>query len=213
MKDGTAYASKLKKAYLKMRHAVHKPIIPEADDPLRRLATAILALGTTEDRGEAAVGKLLASMVDWNEIRVSSAPELAAVLGNFVPDTQGRCQALVRALNWIYNAENRLSLDHLKSASRRDARTYLERIDGADEHAAASVMLWSLGGHAVPVSDPVLELLRDSELTHPEATRAEVQAFLERHVSASDAREFCLVLQAVVKRKKRTRRRSGSSKT
>jgi endonuclease III len=213
MKDGTAYASKLKKAYAKWRHALRKPVVPEPDEPLHRLATAILSRNTTEDRGQAAVNKLLSGMVDWNEIRVSSATELAAILGNAVPDAHGRCQALLRALKWIYNTENRLALDHLKNLGRREARQYLERIDGADEFAAASVMLWSLGGHAVPVSDPVLDLLREIEIIHPEASRAEVQAFLERHINAGDAREFCLVLQAAVKKKKRTRRRSGASKS
>ena len=30
---------------------------------------------------------------------------------------------------------------------------------------------------------------------HPEATRAEVQAFLERHVGADEAREFCIIMR------------------
>lgn len=212
MKDGTAYASKLKKAYSQLRRAAPKPPLREPDDPLRRLAIGIFSLGTTDDRGEAAVEKLLSIMVDWNEIRVSSPPELGAVLGNAVPDTVGRCDALVRALRWIYDSENCLSLDRLKSLGRREARQYLEKIEGADEFAAAGVLLWSLNGHAIPVSDPVLAYLKDSDLVHPEASRADVQAFLERHISAQDARDFCMVLQAAVKTKRRTRRRAGSSK-
>jgi len=207
MKDGTAYASKLKRAFARMKQSVRKPVPTEPDDPLRRLAIAILSKGTTEDRGAAAVDKLLAAMVDWNEVRVSNAAQLAAFLGNAVPDSEGRCQALIRALNWIYNRENKLSLDHLKSGGRREARQYLEKIDGADEYAAAAVMLWSLGGHAIPVTDPVFELLKEYEVVHPEATRAEVQAFLERHVSATDARDFCMIVESVVKQKRRTRRR------
>ena len=57
-------------------------------------------------------------------------------------------------------------------------------------------MLWSFGGHAIPVSDPLLASLRAADLIHPTATRAEVQAFLERNINAAQAKEFCLVMRS-----------------
>ena len=57
-------------------------------------------------------------------------------------------------------------------------------------------MLWSFGGHAIPVSDTFLQALREAELAHPHATRAEVQAFLERNINAAQAKEFCLVMRS-----------------
>ncbi len=78
---------------------------------------------------------------------------------------------------------------------RRDAKHFLEKLDGVDEFATAAVLLWSLGGHAIPVDDRLLEALRQADLVHPEATRAEVQAFLERNISAAEAKRFCLAMR------------------
>jgi hypothetical protein len=44
------------------------------------------------------------------------------------------------------------------------------------------------------VWNQVLGALREADLVHPTATRAEIQAFLERNVSASDARAFSLAI-------------------
>lgn len=196
MKNGTLYAGRLKKAYAKLRHASPRPPSPEPDDPLFRLAVAILGVDMNEEEAARAVRRAQAATVDWNEIRVCSASELNRATGNVVPQGVQRCQQLIRALQAVFDQENRLSLDRLKTIARREARNYLEQLDGVDEYAVASVIRWSLEGHAVPVNDRLLDALRSAELIHPAATRAEVQAFLERHVSAGEAKEFCMIMRS-----------------
>lgn len=197
MKNGTLYAARLKKAYAKFRLSVPKPDIPEPDDPLCRLGIAILGVAAGEEEAKRALDRALTTMVDWNEVRVSSAFELNKATGNAIPQGVQRCQQLIDALRSIYEHENRLSLDRLQSIGRREARHYLEQLHGVDEYGVASVILWSLGGHAIPVDDKLLQKLRDANLVNLLADRAEVQAFLERHVSAADAKEFCLVVRSL----------------
>ena len=139
---------------------------------------------------------LLDEMVDWNEVRVSSPSEINKSMGASIPDGVARSHRLTAALQAVFDLENRLSLDRLKSMGRREAKQYLEKLDGVDEYAVASVLLWGLGGHAIPVSDRLLETLRQADLIHPSANRGEVQAFLERHISAADTKEFCLVMRS-----------------
>jgi len=196
MKNGTLYGSRLKKAYAQLRAAVGKPKLPEPDDPLRRLAIGILGVGWSEPEAERAFDRALAAMVDWNELRVSNPIELNQATGNVVPQGVKRCQELIDALHAVYDLENRMSLDRLHSLGRRDARLYLEKLNGVNEYAVAGVLLWSLGGHAIPVNDGLLDRLREAELIHPHATRAEVQAFLERHIGANDAKEFSIVMRS-----------------
>ena len=196
MKSGTAYAARLKKAYAEFRQTVPKPKTPEPDDPLHRLAVGILSVSCTEKQAEEAIKRLLSIMVDWNEVRVSRPLEVHKATGRLIPNGQERVRRLVRAMGAVFDRENRLSLDRLYDIGRREARQYLEGLDGADEYATASVFLWSLGGHAIPVNDRLLEALRSKDLVHPNATRAEVQAFLERHVSAAEAKEFCIVMES-----------------
>ena len=194
MKEGTAYAVRLKRRYTKFRRSAPMPTVPEADDPLRRLAISILGVSCGDAKAEAAVVELLGVMVDWNEVRISRVDEVNRAMGCGVPEGLERAQRLINALQCVYGHENRLSLDRLRKVGRREAREYLEGLDGVDEYAVASVLLWSLGGHAIPVDNMLLSAMRDADLVHPAANRSEVQAFLERHVSATETKEVCLVM-------------------
>ena len=196
MKEGTRYAARLKKRYTRFRQTVPTPTIPEPDDPLRRLIVAILGVSCGDAKAERAVDRLLTRMVDWNEVRISSTYEIIRAMSDAIPNGTKQARRLIDALQCVFQYENRLSLDRLRRMGRREAREYLERLGGVDEYAVASVLLWSLGGHAIPVDDRLLQALRDADLVHPSASRSEVQAFLERHVSAADAREFCLVMRS-----------------
>ena len=64
MKNGTLYASRLKRAYTKQRQAVPKPDIPEPVDPLTCLATAVLAEESSDAEAKRAVDRILTSMVE-----------------------------------------------------------------------------------------------------------------------------------------------------
>lgn len=208
MKNGTMYAARVKKVYTGLRQSVPKPEVPEPDDPLRRLVIAILGVGWSDEQAARAVDRALTTMADWNEMRVSSAIELNKATGNAVPKGTQQCQYLVSALQSIFDRENRLSLDRLKNIGRREARHYLEELDGVDAYAVASVLLWSLGGHAIPVNDRLLEALRAADLVHPSADRAEVQVFLERHVPAVEAKEFCMIMRSLGARRGPSSRRT-----
>ena len=196
MKDGTYYGAQVRKLYAKLCQAAPPPPVPEPDDPLRRLVIGILGVGCSDAEAERALAQALTVMVDLNEIRVSSAHELNRAMGNTLPGGLQRCQCLVDALQAVFMRENRLSLERLKTMARREARHYLEQLGGVDEYAAACVTLWSLGGHAIPVNDRLLEALREEKVVNPTSDRAEVQAFLERHVSAAEAKTFCLVMRS-----------------
>ncbi len=219
MKEGTLYAVRFKTAYAKLHQVVGEPEIPESDDPIRRLAIAILGVECGDDVAAKAVDQARASVVDWNEMRVSSAEELHNLVGNSIPQGRSRCRQLIVALQSVYDLENAMSLDRLGRIGRREARQYLDSLDGVDEYAAASVVLWSLSGHAVPVNDRLLEWLRAEGLVNPTADRSEVQAFLERHISADRAKETCMVFKSVERAKRPTGRvakkakAGGASKT
>ena len=121
-------------------------------------------------------------------------------------------QRLIDALQHLYDKENTLGMDRLDNMGRREARQYLESLNGMDEYAVATVMLWSLGGHAIPVNDAMLQTLCDEDLVNPDATRAEVQAFLERHISAAEGRLFVTVMNSH-KPGKSKKVKSGKKKT
>jgi len=202
LKEGTLYAGRVKKVFAKLRQSAGETAIPESDDPVLRLAVAILGIECGDSEADLAIKRLLTTMVDWNEVRVSSVEQVLKAMGDRIPQGPERAQQLINALQAIYEREHRISLDRLRNIGRREAHDYLLGLDGVDDYGAASVMLWSFGGHAIPVSDPLLRSLRDAELVHPAATRAEIQAFLERNVNAAQAKEFCLVMRSFSGHKK-----------
>jgi endonuclease III len=198
MKDGTKYAGRLKEKFAELRAAVSEDaVLDEPTPPLDQLCTSILGMETGEEKARQAIERCFQTMVDWNELRVSTPEELQEATG--LANESGRlpCRDLIKALSAIYARENVLSLDHLKAMPRREARQYLESLDGVDAYAAASVMLWSLGGHAIPVNERLVAALREADLVHPDADRHEIQAFLERNVSATDGRAFCLAMRSL----------------
>ena len=211
MKQGTLYAGRIKKAYARQKREASPVNVGETDDPLRRLAVAVLGIHQGDTAGERALRSILSVMVDWNDVRVSDVVEVVAAMGGGSADGKARCRCLISALQTIYDRENSISLGKLKSKGRREARQYLESLPGVDEYAAASVLLWALGGHGIPVHDKLLAALRADDLVHPEATRAEVQAFLERHIAASEAKTFCVVMETF--RSKAKSRVAGATKS
>lgn len=211
MKDGTRYAGRLKKAYTKLRQSVSEPKIPEVDDPIRRLAIAILGVDCGDAEAARAIDRVFTAMVDWNEVRVSSVAQVSRAMGDRIPQGSDRARQLLDALQAIYEREHRVSLDRLHNIGRREARDYLEALPGVDDCTAASVMLWSFGGHAIPVSDKLLSSLREAELVHPNATRAEVQAFLERNVNSAQAKEFTVIMRSFAVPKRAASSKSARS--
>lgn len=195
MKQGTHYASRIKKAFAQLRQQVVDPEIPEPTDPLHQLVIATFAVAYGQPAATKAIRALLARMAGWNEVRVSRPEEINRAMRLGSPDPLVYCQRIVDVLEGVYERENTLSLNRLKQLGRREARQYLDELPGVDEYGTASVTLWSLGGHGIPVDDALLKELREADLVHPEASRAEVQAFLERHVNATDAKAFCIIMR------------------
>lgn len=212
MKDGTRYAGKLKKTFAALKSKTKAPALPETGDPLYKLAVATLGQSIGDSRARRAIERLLANMVDWNEVRASVPGEVFKALDMPLADGPALCAKLVALLQAIFDREHKLSLDSLTTMARRQAKQYLETLDGTNEYVVASVVLWGLGGHAIPVDDRLLKELRSADVVHPDATRAQVQAFLERHIGAADAKLFC-VLMNNFKANKRAATKAGKPKT
>lgn len=203
MKNGTLYAKKLKKAMARIRGAATEAAA-QANDPIEHLIVAVLSQETSVQRAEKAMRQLRDDMVDFNELRVSSPAEVSASIQQHVPHPVQRAKALIGILNAIYRKQYAVSLDNVAGRGVRDLKGYLDGLEGMTPYVSAYLLLWSLGGHAIPVNNLALDVLRREELVDAAADAAEVQAFLERHISAADARDFARDLEAYAYRAGRT---------
>lgn len=189
--------------YVKKLNSLLKKITPSSEidppptiDPTLRLVIGFLQWNATTRQAEIALERVMAEVVDTNDLRVTHPAELAEILGPRYPQVEERAARLRDALQAVYRREHATSLEGLVGQAKKEVRTYLDSLPGIVPYVTGYVMLVGFGGHAVPVDDRLLELLRDEGVVEPDATLEEVVGFLERHIKADDALQTHLALQA-----------------
>ncbi len=201
MKHGSEYAKRIKRLFAQWVKKHGRAAASEPTDPIEQLVVAILSQSTSRTRAEAVFKRLRLQMVDLNELRVTPPMELGDEIGDELPQAKEKAQQIVDALNAVRRRQDALDLSFLRQRGRREAREYLEALEGVNRAVAASVVLFSLGGHAIPVDDLTMYVLRKEDLVEPTASPEEVQAFLERNIAASDGPLFAELLSRYVNSK------------
>ena len=75
-----------------------------------------------------------------------------------------------------------MSLDRLKTVSRRDARQFLRELPEIHPFVEAYVMLFAFEGHAFPIDDEILAYLKEQEVVEENATLDDAQRFIEHQL-------------------------------
>ncbi len=162
--------------------------------PLEELIYSFLLWNAPIGKADAAYRRLMHHVVDINELRVCRPPEIIGVVGKTYPLAEERAMRLKASLQEVYIREFAVSLDRCASLSKRDARNYLDTLEGMPPFVAARVVLLRLGGHAIPVDDNLLCRLVAKEVVEPDYDCARAEGVLDRHVKADDAVRVHLTL-------------------
>src|SRR5688500_1681005 len=150
-----------------------EPIVPQ--EPLKALVRGAMSFDVADDKANSAMRLIEREFVDLNELRVATDLEIQELLGVRYPQIERRVAMITQGLNHIFEKEHTMSLDRLKEISRRDARNVLRDLPDIHPFVEAYVMLFSFDGHAVPVDDEILNLLRDEDLVEEGTSRADAQ--------------------------------------
>jgi hypothetical protein len=166
-----------------------------ADRLLWRLVYSFMAWESCPSRASQATRRLLGSVIDYNEMRVCLCDELAGMIGERYPRAAERCARLRSTLNELFRREHAVSLARATTLGKREAREYLESLEGMPPFVAARMGLVVLGGHAFPLDERLYQtLLEESAL--PEAMPiAEASNWLERQFRAGEALQPFLLLE------------------
>lgn len=196
-----ALASLLKKLSSRYPDATPEPLgagVEEGVDPLLHLFVySFLLWDATSGQARAALKRLRDNFVDFNELRVAFADEIAASFGERYPRGYERALRLRSSLHDIFNREHALTLGRIAELSKREARGYLESLDGTPAYVSSRVFLLGLGGHAIPVDQRIADLLAEEAVLSDDVTDADSAAsWLERHVRAGEAAHTATILQA-----------------
>ncbi len=158
---------------------------------LERFLYAICREGVTPEAADRAFDGLQKRFFDWNEIRVSSAREIADAIEEFVPDAEIRGQRLIDFLQEVFESTFSFDLESMQKKGLKQAAKQLARYQAASDFAVAWVIQKSLGGHAIPVDAPSLRVLRRLGVLEEGQNDSEAQrASLEHQVPKAKGAEF-----------------------
>jgi endonuclease III len=172
-----------------------KPPPRMAQEPLHGLVRAAMSFDMPDTRAEEAMKAIEGEFVGLNELRVATELEVQEMLGSRYPAIERRVAMITLALNNIFEREHTLSLERLKSVSKRDARQFLRELPEVHPFVEAYVMLMSFDGHALPVDDLMVEYLRAQKVVDAQTTAEEAQRFLESHLKAEECYDFFMLVR------------------
>lgn len=193
--------------------ATPEPPPGQADPILAQLLFSILLCDTAHAQAQVAMARLRDEVVDCNELRVCTRPELASMLGSRFPRAAERADRLRAALNDIYLREHALRLDHLTESTKRQARTYIESIEGVPPFAASRTLLLELTVHAFPVDARITALLADHRIVPARLAPQTVATKIERLIRAGQARDAYLLIEHWCQHNAKQPRTSQRTKT
>lgn len=177
-------------------NAVAPPEPPEsAPDLIELLVHSFLMWEASRAQADAAMVRIRAATVSFNDFRVSLVKEVVDLIGVRYPMAQERAIRVRAAINDLFRREHAVSLERVGGLSKRDARLYLESLQGMVPFVASRVSLLGLDAHAIPVDEQTLATLAHQGVLHPETNVVEATGWLQRHVPGEKALATHLALQ------------------
>ena len=195
MKNSKDYSKKIQALYRTLSRK-HPKVQQVGDEQVTdAIIYAIASSKLSEKSASSAVKRLADHFVDWNDLRVSWTDEIVDVLHKDTQATRNIASALVQVLNGIFNQHHKVSLDALKNTGKRPARQALDKIEGISRFVVDYCMLTSLHGHAIPLTENMLEYLRNNELVDPNADEQQIGGFLAKQIPAKNGYDFYALLR------------------
>lgn len=209
MKDSKKHSTKIQKLYRKLSRKYAKVQKVSHERVVDAVVYAIISAELSEKAAESAIKRFAEYFVDWNDLRVARAEEVLEVLGEDARAARDVASTITRVLHGIFNAYNEVGLEALRKIGKRPAKQALEKIDGISRFVVDYCMLTSLQGHAIPLTNRMVEYLRTNDLVDPGAHEQQIAGFLAKQVSAKKGYEF----YALLRRESEARKTRKKTKT
>ncbi|GHT11013.1 hypothetical protein FACS1894170_04020 [Planctomycetales bacterium] len=170
------------------------PLPPKDRCVLDVLMYAALLENTTFENADLALTTLQNYYIDWNEVRVCTIRELAAIIP-MIPQAEEASRRIKHALQALFEKTYSFDLEDLRKRGRSvaDAVKQLNDMGAGTPFMIDYTALVALGSHQIPLDEAALQLLRPLGLTqlNPGETR-EVGAGLERGIPKTSGLLFAV---------------------
>jgi len=194
MKNAGKHSDDLKQLFKRLMRE-GKPDPRKPLEPLDALVRGAMSYDVSDNRAEDAIKAIGKEFVDLNELRVATDLEIHELLGVRYPAIEERVAMITQCLNDIFEREHTMSLDRLKTISKRDARQFLRELPTMQPFVEAFVMMMAFEGAAFPLDQEMLTYLIEEEIIEEGTTLAEAQKFVENQIKGEDLFDFYAVLR------------------
>ena len=218
MKNSQEYSKKIQRLQRSLSRKYPKVQKVIYDEPMDAIVYAIISAELSKKATESAIKRFAVYFVDLNDLRVSQTEEIVEMLGEDTPVTRTMASTITMVLRAVFNEYHKVSLEALKKIGKRPARQILEKLEGTSHFVVDYCMLTSLQGHAIPLTEGMIEYLTNKELVYPNADEQRIGGFLAKQISAKKGYEFYALLRRESearrsKKKKKTKTTSKKTKT
>lgn len=185
-------AAKLTKTH-KVLKTHYDPILPAERPLLEHLLYACCLEGAKYTAADEAFAKLQEAYFDWNEVRVTTIAELGEIM-SCLPEPAPAASKLKRTLQSVFETYYSFELEALKKENIGQAVKKIQKLDGVSPFAVAYMTQHGLGGHAIPVSQGVLEAFQIVGVISEAEARQHRVPGVERAIPKSKGVEFASLL-------------------
>jgi len=192
MRNATRNAELLRSLHRSLLKEGKPPPISRMD-PLKALVRAAMSYDVSDARADEAMRAIEREFVDLNEMRVATELEVQEMLGTRYPDIERRVEMITRCLNAIFEREHTLSLDRLRTISKRDARAFLRSLPLIHPFVEAYVMMFGFESPAMPLDAQILEYLRGEGLFDARTGIEDAQRFIEHNLKSEELYDFFML--------------------
>lgn len=159
---------------------------------LEQLLLACLLENAHPEQAEQALEKLREEYFDWNEIRVTTAKELAEVMRT-LPDAEAAANRVRQALQAVFESTYSFELEKLQKLNLGKAVEQLRKLK-LGEFAVSHVTQSALGGHSIAVNRGLIEALAVLGAVSEAERAAGVVPGLDRSIPKSKGPEVASIL-------------------
>ncbi len=167
----------------------YQPLVPPQRTVLEHLLYACCLDGVAYEKADLAFQRIQEISIDWNEVRVTSAAEIAESMVGF-PEPRRSASNLRRVLQSVFESQYSFDLEHLKKQNLGKTIKELEKHSGTSPFVVSYVTQHALGGHSIPVDRGALDVMYIAEVIDEKEHEAGTVPGLERAIPKKQGIEF-----------------------
>jgi endonuclease III len=142
-----------------------------------------------DDAADEVFARLQQNFFDWNEVRVTTAAELAEIMKRLTFPRQSAV-GLKKTLHGIFESFYQFDLDFLRKENLSKSQAQFEKFKGVSPFVVAYAIQHGLGGHSIPLDRAMMFLFYTLGIISEEEVVSGHVTGLERTIPKSQGVEF-----------------------